>query len=161
MGSIYMQTRDLSIKEIDKIFWDFMRNRDFIHYFLDGKMIGLFEFITYIKYRFFKPGTLNNALYFEIETNIQDERSGQKLVMISVPIGYKEIIKKMAGENCLIIVDAAIVIDTKEWPIIEENKERLFFLENAPDHPIWRADGEQKEILEMAGKVVIRALLRS
>lgn len=159
MASISQMKKKIATEdELDEYFDDFLRDKRFIHYLTPPFpycKAGVSECITLIKQRYFTSGTLRSEVFFESPIYF----GKADWVIVSLPIEDKKLMKDMAKECGLVIVDAIpTIINEDEWnfPV---NKERLFAFENAPNHPIWHADSMLKEVLLNAeSEAVIRIL---
>lgn len=159
MASINQMKKKIATEnELDRYLDDFLRDERFIHYLTPPFpycKAGVSECVTLIKQRYFAPGTLRSEVFFESPIYLGKE----EWVIISLPAEDKNLMKDMAKECGLVIVDAIpTIIKEDEWKF-PVNKERLFAFENAPNHPIWHADPMLKEVLLNAeNETIIRIL---
>lgn len=116
---------------------------------------GFTEFITYVEYEHYTPGTDRAEFY-----NLWMFRwSGMFWAMIGVPLVDESLIQKSADLCGLRIADGIPTIlggeNSERFPVSRFN---VYTMENHPDHPVYRNDPTVNAVLRKAEEAAVEAM---
>lgn len=143
-----VQDGGIPIPESDEDLQNFLEYPEWIHYV--GMFVpprpGVHECIALLEHQHYQPGTERNDLF--IMRII--EFSQMLWVMISIPISEKHLMEEVSDECGLRIADGVPTsISLEGVEAFPASNERVFTLENKPDHPVYQNDPElTKKVLE-------------
>lgn len=152
----YVETASKPYEEFNEL----LKNERFIHYVgrTDPFTPGIRECIINVQYMHFRPENQRSVLFFTHTVRW----AGRVWIIMSVPIEYKDEVEKIAKECGLEFMTGvpALVANGKLETFLTDNG-RVFFLNNVPDHPIYRGDPLLEKMLRDAEHKTIDIIMRS
>ena len=139
---------------------ELLENERFIHYIGMKKPFvpGIRECLNTVQYTHFRPENQRNVLFFTHKLSY----AGKAFIIMSVPVEDRDAVEKIIKECSLEITKGVPAIYTKKgWVTFLFDSGRMFFLDNAPDHPIHRGDPLIEQVLRKAERETVDRITRS
>jgi len=139
---------------------ELLENERFIHYvgMTTPFVPGIRECLNAVQYTHFRPENQRSVLFFTHTFRY----AGKAFIIMSVPIEDKDAVEKIVKECSLEITKGVPAICTKKgWIMLLLDNGRMFFLDNALDHPIYRDDPLIEQALRKAERKTIDKITRS